>query len=59
MLAADKDLDLWARLADEGCRWPAVAWSARWAFGAQELPNASTALAGPDGWLEAFEDDRS
>ena len=59
VLAADGDLDLWARLADEGLPLAGGGMvRTRWAFGAQELPgDASTALAGPDGWLEAFEDD--
>ena len=59
VLAADGDLDLWARLADEGLPLAGGGMvRTRWAFGAQELPgDASAALAGPDGWLEAFEDD--
>ena len=59
VLAADGDLDLWARLADEGLPLAGGGMvRTRWAFGAQELPgDASTALAGPEGWLEAFEDD--
>ena len=59
VLAADGDLDLWARLADEGLPLAGGGMvRTRWAFGAQELPaDTSTALAGPDGWLEAFEDD--
>jgi hypothetical protein len=59
MLVADGDLDLWARLADEGL--PLVGGGmvrTRWALSPQELPrSASSALAGPDGWLGAFEDD--
>lgn len=59
VLAADGDLDLWARLADEGL--PLVDGGilrTRWALGPQELPRgSSSALAGPEGWLEAFEDD--
>jgi hypothetical protein len=53
LLAADGDLDLWARLADEGL--PLVGGGmvrTRWALSPQELPrSASSALAGPDGWL--------
>jgi SEC-C motif len=59
VLAADGDLGLWARLADEGLELAGGGMvRTRWAFGGQELPEgASTALAGPDGWLEAFEED--
>jgi SEC-C motif len=59
VLAADGDLDLWARLADEGL--PLAGGGlvrTRWALSPQELPrSSSSALAGPDGWLGAFEDD--
>ena len=59
LLAADGDLDLWARLADEGL--PLAGGGVlrtRWALSPDELPRgSSSALAGPDGWLEAFEDD--
>jgi hypothetical protein len=59
VLAADGDLDLWARLADEGL--PLMGGGmvrTRWALSPQELPrSASSALVGPDGWLEPFEDD--
>ena len=59
VLAADGDLDLWARLADEGLPLAGGGMlRARWALGPHELPRGSNcALAGPDGWLEAFEDD--
>jgi hypothetical protein len=59
MLAADGDLDLWARLADEGL--PLAGGGTvrtRLAFDQATLPAGSrTALAGPEGWLEAFEDE--
>ncbi len=59
MLAADGDLDLWARLADGGlplARGGMV--RTRWAVGPEMLPEGSrTALAGPDGWLEELEDE--
>ncbi|HZC98773.1 MAG TPA: hypothetical protein VFA46_00800, partial [Actinomycetes bacterium] len=59
VLAADGDLDLWARLADEGL--PLMGGGmvrTRWALSPRELPRSpGSALAGPDGWLEAFEDD--
>jgi hypothetical protein len=59
VLAADGDLDLWARLADEGLPLAGGGMlRTRWALGPHELPRGfSSALAGPDGWLEAFEDD--
>jgi hypothetical protein len=59
VLAADGDLDLWARLADEGLPLAGGGMlRTRWALGPHELPSgASSALAGPEGWLEAFEDD--
>ena len=59
LLAADGDLDLWARLADEGL--PLAGGDmlrTRWALSPHELPRgSSSALAGPEGWLEEFEDD--
>ena len=59
VLSADGDLDLWARLADEGL--PLAGGGVlrtRWASSPHELPRgSSSALAGPEGWLEAFEDD--
>jgi SEC-C motif len=60
VLAADGDLDLWARLAaDEGL--PLAGGGVlrtRWALSPHELPRgSSSALAGPEGWLEEFEDD--
>jgi hypothetical protein len=59
VLAAGGDLDLWARLADEGL--PLAGGGTvrtRWAIGPHELPRgSSSAVAGPEGWLEAFEDD--
>ena len=59
VLAADGDLDLWARLADEGLPLAGGGMvRTRWALGPHELPRgSSSALAGPDGWLEGFEDD--
>jgi hypothetical protein len=59
LLAADGDLDLWARLADEGLPLAGGGMlRTRWALSPQELPRgSSSALAGPEGWLEAFEDD--
>ncbi len=59
MLAADGDLDLWARLADDGLPLAGSGTvRTRWALGPEELPSsADSALAGPDGWLEAFEED--
>ena len=53
VLAADGDLDLWTRLADEGLPLAGGGMvRTRWAFGAQELPgDASAALAAPTaGW---------
>lgn len=53
MLAADGDLDLWARLADEGL--PLAAGGelrARWRGQPGQVPDdAATALVGPPGWL--------
>jgi hypothetical protein len=59
VLAADGDLDLWARLADEGLPLADSGMlRTRWALSPHEPPRgSSSALAGPDGWLEAFEDD--
>jgi hypothetical protein len=59
MLAADGDLDLWARLADEGLPLAGGGMvRTRWAAGPYMLPEGSrTALVGPDGWLDAFEDE--
>jgi len=59
VLAADGDLDLWARLADEGLPLAGGGMlRARWALSDHELPRgSSSALAGPEGWLEEFEDD--
>jgi SEC-C motif len=59
VLAADGDLDLWARLADEGLPLAGGGMlRTRWAIGPHELPRgSSSALAGPEGWLEEFEDD--
>jgi hypothetical protein len=64
MLAADGDLDLWRRLADQGLplagggmlrtRW--ARWRPQRPEGLEALPGgALIALTGPDSWLEAFE----
>ena len=59
LLAADGDLDLWARLADEGLPLAGGGMlRTRWALSPQELPRgSSSAMAGPEGGLEEVEDD--
>jgi hypothetical protein len=60
VLAAEGDLDLWARLAaDEGLPLAGGGMlRTRRALSPHELPRgSSSALAGPEGWLEEFEDD--
>lgn len=57
MLAADRDLDLWARLADEG--YPlAAGGEVRAVWGGHAagpvLSGSTTVLTGPDGWLDRF-----
>jgi hypothetical protein len=57
VLAAGGDLDLWARLADEGLAFDGGGTvTTRWAVGPRELPPGSGAgLEGPSGWLDGYE----
>lgn len=57
VLVADGDLDLWARLANEGLGL-ADGGEVRscWMGGPQPLPvGVASGIAGPDGWLDAYE----
>jgi hypothetical protein len=57
VLVADGDLDLWARLADQGI--PLVDGGevrTRWAASPEPLPvGAESGLVGPDGWLDRYQ----
>ena len=54
VLAADADLDLWVRLADEGLPL-AAGGTVRSSWADLLLQESSAGLVGPDGWLDEFE----